>query len=101
MMSPDSRNEHEHPQDDDRTARSHAGEAITDSRNWPGYIFIGAAFVALALTLTAAGYGFAGWVWIGAPVCIVLFAIGLTVVLLEHKRVMAAEGKNLTDPSGH
>ena len=62
---------------------------------------VGAAFVALALTLTAAGYGFAGWVWIGAPVCIVLFAIGLTVVLLEHKRVMAAEGKNLTDPSGH
>ena len=29
-------NENLHPQDDARTIRSHAGEAITDSRNWPG-----------------------------------------------------------------
>ena len=37
---PDYERENEHPQDDVRTIRAHAGEAITDSRNWPGYVLM-------------------------------------------------------------
>lgn len=100
-MSPDRHDENEHPQDESRTVRSHAGEALTDSRNWPGYVCIGAAFAALALTLTAAAYGFEGWAWIAGPACVLLFAAGLTIVLLERRRVKAMEGRALTDPGGH
>ncbi|OZC63717.1 hypothetical protein CH251_26290 [Rhodococcus sp. 06-462-5] len=87
--------------DDDRTTRGHAGEAIVDTRNWPGYICIGMALVSLGLTLTAAGYGFTGWVWIGAIAAPVLLVAGIALVLLERKRVKAQEGKSLTDPAGH
>lgn len=35
------------------------------------------------------------------PATVILWAAGLTVILLERKRVKNAEGKDLTDPSGH
>ncbi|MGV8873266.1 MAG: hypothetical protein ACOH2Q_12135 [Rhodococcus sp. (in: high G+C Gram-positive bacteria)] len=88
-------------EDDDRTMRGHAGEAIVDARNWPGYICIGVALVCLGLTLTAAGYGFAGWAWIGVVAAVVLLVAGIALVLLERKRIKAKEGKSLTDPAGH
>ncbi|CCQ17437.1 putative uncharacterized protein [Rhodococcus sp. AW25M09] len=87
--------------DDHRTVRGHAGEAIVDTRNWPGYICIGLALVCLGLTLTAAGYGFAGWAWIGVVVALVLLVSGIVLVLLERKRVKAGEDKSLSDPGGH
>ena len=87
--------------DDDRTTRGHAGEAIVDTRNWPGYICIGLALVSLGLTLTAAGYGFSGWTWIGAVAAPILLVVGIVLVLLERRRVKAREGKSLTDPAGH
>ncbi|WP_415973918.1 hypothetical protein [Rhodococcus sp. 077-4] len=87
--------------DDERTTRGHAGEAIVDTRNWPGYICIGLALVSLGLTLTAAGYGFEGWAWMGAVLAPVLLVAGIVLVLLERRRVKAQEGKSLTDPSGH
>ncbi|AMY51750.1 hypothetical protein HQO38_16000 [Rhodococcus fascians] len=87
--------------DDDRTMRGHAGEAIVDARNWPGYICIGLALVSLGLTLTAAGYGFEGWAWTGAVLAPVLLVAGTVLVLLERRRVKAQEGKSLTDPAGH
>lgn len=87
--------------DDDRTTRGHAGEAIVDTRNWPGYICIGLALVSLGLTLTAAGYGFSGWTWIGVVAVPVLLIAGIVLVLLERRRVKAEEGKALTDPGGH
>lgn len=50
--------------------------------------------VSLGLTLTAAGYGFTGWVWIGAVAAPVLLVAGIALVLLERKRVKAKEGKS-------
>ncbi|MGB6181755.1 MAG: hypothetical protein WBF79_10970 [Rhodococcus sp. (in: high G+C Gram-positive bacteria)] len=94
-------NENEQPQDFARTTRSHAGEAITDSRAWPGYLLIALGLMTLGLALTAAGGGFEGWVLITAIACPVLLLGGLALVLIERKRVKAAEGKSLLDPGGH
>lgn len=90
-----------HPQDDSRTMRDHAGEAISDSRNWPGYVCIAASLAFLGMALTAAASGFEGWAWMGAVAVPVFFLLGLGLVLLERKRVKAAEGKSLSDPGGH
>ena len=98
---PDYERENEHPQDDARTIRAHAGEAITDSRNWPGYVLMALGLAALGLALTAAGGGFEGWVLITGIASPVLLLAGLAVVLLERKRVKASEGKSLLDPGGH
>jgi hypothetical protein len=87
--------------DSANTVREHAGEALEDTRNWPGYLCIGLALAALGLTLTAGAYGFGGWVWIGAIAAVALLAAGLTIVLLERKRVNAREGRDLTEPGAH
>lgn len=91
----------DYTKDHERTFRDHAGEAIEDGRNWPGYVCIAGALGVLGMTLTAAGYGFEGWAWMGAATSVVLMAIGLTIVLLERKRVNNREGRDLTDPGGH
>jgi hypothetical protein len=93
--------ENERPQDDARTIRGHAGEAITDSRNWPGYFLIAAGIAALGATLVGAGYGFEGWAVIGAIICVVCLIGGATLVLLERKRVKALDGESLSDQEGH
>jgi hypothetical protein len=89
------------PADDARTMRSHAGEALTDSKGWPGYFFLGLGLLLLGLTLVAAGYGFEGWAWIAGPACIVSFAVGAVLVMLERKRVRDVEGTSLREPRGH
>jgi hypothetical protein len=63
--------------------RHHAGEGIEDTYNVPGIILCGLALVALALTLTAAGYGFAGW----AVICALCGIAGVTWLLLERRRM--------------
>ncbi|MFB7874459.1 MULTISPECIES: hypothetical protein [unclassified Nocardia] len=87
--------------DDERTTRSHAGESIEDTRNWPGLILIGLGLVLVGLTLTAAGYGFAGWAAIAGIVCAICLVAGIVIVVAEHRRVKAAEGLDLTDERGH
>ncbi|HLS77067.1 MAG TPA: hypothetical protein VK083_09785 [Nocardia sp.] len=84
-----------------RTARSHAGEGIEDGYNIPGIVMFALGIVALGLTLTAAAYGFAGWVIIGAVVCAVGLLGGSAWILLEHRRVKAREGLSLSDQAGH
>ncbi|MFZ2172883.1 MAG: hypothetical protein WAW17_02390 [Rhodococcus sp. (in: high G+C Gram-positive bacteria)] len=93
-------NEDQYSQDADRTMRSHAGEAISDNRNWPGYILIGTGIVVLGLALVAAGYGFEGWAVIAGAVCVLGFIVGVVLVLLERRRVKKLEGKELTDQGG-
>ncbi|MFQ6331818.1 hypothetical protein ACLMAL_37665 [Nocardia sp. CWNU-33] len=94
------RPEHDFP-DDSRTTRTHAGESIEDTRNWPGIILFGIGIALLALTLTAAGYGFAGWAVIDGIACILCLGIGAVLVTAEHRRVENQEGLVRGEPHGH
>ncbi|WP_067798999.1 hypothetical protein [Nocardia beijingensis] len=87
--------------DDSRTIRAHAGESIEDARNWPGIILVAVGLVAMALTLTAAGYGFEGWAVVAGIVSGVCIIAGVLVIVAEHRRVKAREGKRLRDAAGH
>ncbi|WP_156959731.1 hypothetical protein [Nocardia sp. BMG51109] len=87
--------------DTKRTSRSRAGESVADARNWPGMTLIAVGLVALAATLTAAGYGFTGWTVVGAVVAAVCLIGGATLVVVEHRRIRAHEGDRLRDPGGH
>jgi len=90
-----------HFPDDQRTTRSHAGEALEDTRNWPGIIMVGLGLVCVALTLTAAGYGFEGWAVIAGILTGVLLIAGVVTIVAEHRRVKSHEGKRLSDQRGH
>ncbi|MFC8046189.1 hypothetical protein [Nocardia sp. NPDC057353] len=87
--------------DDSRTTRSHAGESLEDVRNWPGMILVAIGIVLVGSTLAAAGYGFEGWAIISGIACGVCLLAGAGLIVLEHRRVKALEGRSLTDPAGH
>ncbi|MQY30839.1 hypothetical protein [Nocardia aurantia] len=72
-----------------RRGRTHAGEGVEDNANIPGYVLCLLGVVALAATLTAAGYGFAGWAVVGAILCAVCLLGGIAWLLLEQRRVSA------------
>ncbi|MFX0576753.1 hypothetical protein [Nocardia nepalensis] len=84
-----------------RTTRSHAGELIEDTRNWPGVLLIFVGIVGAALTLTAAGYGFAGWAVVAGIATALCLICGGGLIVAEHRRVKASEGRELVDPDGH
>ncbi|MEU4311346.1 hypothetical protein [Nocardia sp. NPDC024068] len=92
--------EHNFP-DDARTTRSHAGESIEDTRNWPGIILAALGIVLVGLTLTAAGYGFAGWAIVAGILGGVCLVAGVLIVVAEHRRIKVAEGASLREPRGH
>lgn len=92
---------HETFPDHARTVRTHAGESIEDTRNWPGIILVGIGVVTVALTLTAAGYGFAGWAVVAGVVSAVCVITGVLVIVAEHRRIKAREGRRLKDTAGH
>lgn len=87
--------------DSARTSRSHAGESLQDGYNIPGLLLSGLGMAALAMTLTAAAYGFTGWAVVGACVCVLGLVGGVAWVTIEHRRIKAKEGLALTDPEGH
>ncbi|MFF0490282.1 hypothetical protein ACWDSJ_36025 [Nocardia sp. NPDC003482] len=87
--------------DSGRTFRSRAGESVADARNTPGLILLGIGVVAIAATLAAAGYGFAGWAIVGAIVAVVCLVAGGLTLILEHRRVRAHASDGLRDPQGH
>ncbi|MFD4462580.1 hypothetical protein [Nocardia sp. NPDC058480] len=87
--------------DNARTTRTHAGESIRDTRNWPGLILAALGLVLLAVTLTAAGYGFAGWAVLAGVACAVCLVMGIGLVVAEHRWVKAQEGLALGEPRGH
>ncbi|MFI9503946.1 hypothetical protein [Nocardia sp. NPDC052566] len=81
--------------DSARTTRNNAGEALEDSRQFPGVVVLLLGLVAVALTLTAAGYGFAGWAVVGVIASVLLIGAGTAFVVLEHRRLRAREGEEL------
>jgi hypothetical protein len=87
--------------DDSRTTRNYAGESIADTRNWPGVILFALGIVLLALTLTAAGYGFGGWAIIGGIACALCLVGGALLVLAEHRRLRKSEGRAPMESRGH
>ncbi|MEU1983209.1 hypothetical protein [Nocardia sp. NPDC019395] len=92
--------EHSFP-DDTRTTRSHAGESIEDARNWPGIILTALGIVLVALTLTAAGYGFEGWAIVAGICGGICLVAGVAIVVFEHRRIKTGEGATLREPRGH
>ncbi|MGW1741954.1 hypothetical protein ACWCPQ_24475 [Nocardia sp. NPDC001965] len=95
-----STSEHHFP-DDARTTRSHAGESIEDRRNWPGIILAAVGIVLVGLTLTAAGYGFAGWAVVAGILGVICLVAGGLIVVAEHRRIKLEEGATLREPRGH
>ncbi|TQM33034.1 hypothetical protein [Nocardia bhagyanarayanae] len=87
--------------DHHRTTRTHAGEAIEDAKNWPGMVLVGVGIVLVALTLTAAGYGFEGWAIVAGIAAGLSIVIGAVLVFAEHKRVQRKHGDSLYDDRGH
>ncbi len=92
--------EHRFP-DESRTTRSHAGESIEVARNWPGMILTAIGVVLVALTLTAAGYGFEGWAVIAGICGGLCLVAGIAMVIAEHRRVKTGEGATLREQRGH
>jgi hypothetical protein len=63
-----------------------AGDLLLDNYNLPGIILCALGIVAMACTLTAAGYGFHGWTQVGAIVTAGLWIAGIGALLVEHRR---------------
>lgn len=93
--------EHRLPIDRAHTSREHSGEAIDDTRNWPGYGLVGLGIATLGMALVAAGYGFAGWALVAGLVCALCFMTGVGIVLAEHAHVKHVEHRHLRDQLGH
>ncbi|WP_305091619.1 hypothetical protein [Prescottella sp. R16] len=92
---------HRLPIDRANTFREHAGEAIDDEMNWPGYGLIALGIATLGMALAAAGYGFNGWALIAAVVCVSSFAVGIGLVVAEHTHVKHVEHRHLREQLGH
>ncbi|WP_107656493.1 hypothetical protein [Nocardia suismassiliense] len=81
---------------DDRENRpwhAQAGDLLGDNYNVPGLILCALGMVALACTLTAAGYGFSNWTQIGAIATAALWILGVGALLVEHRREEVLERK--------
>lgn len=76
-----------------RPWHSHAGDLLGDDYNVPGIILCALGVVAMACTLTAAGYGFVGWTQIGAIATAALWITGIGALLVEHRREEVIELK--------
>ncbi|MFI9508521.1 hypothetical protein [Nocardia sp. NPDC052566] len=76
-----------------RPWHSQAGDLLGDDYNVPGLILCAFGIVALACTLTAAGYGFAGWTQVGAIATAALWIAGIGALVVEHRREEVIELK--------
>ncbi|MFC9439615.1 hypothetical protein [Nocardia sp. NPDC057030] len=83
----------------DTTYHSKPGESLADTYNIPGIVLFIGGVVGLACTLTAAGYGFAGWVAIGASATALSFLVSITLFVLEHERLRRLAQRRASLPS--
>lgn len=84
-----------------RAPRKHAGEGIEDTYNIPGIVLCALSFVALALALTAAGYGFGGWAIVAGVVCAVCLIGGVSWIALESRRTQSRDNWDPHERQGH
>lgn len=84
-----------------RRPRHHAGEGIEDGVNVVGVFMFLLGILALALTLVAAGYGFAGWATVAGIACGLLFVGAVAVISLEWHRQHADDGPEPEERQGH
>ncbi|MGS2811406.1 hypothetical protein [Nocardia sp. MW-W600-9] len=63
------------------------GESLADPYNIPGILLFLAGVVGLGSTLTAAGYGFAGWALLGVAATSLCFIASVSVFVVEFARV--------------
>nr|WP_137723172.1 hypothetical protein [Prescottella subtropica] len=78
----------------------HPGEAMADTRGWPGYGLIAVAIITLGMTLVAAGYGFRGWALIAGTICAASLVVGALLVATEHRRVRRLDAAGVLYPYG-
>ncbi|MBO0856329.1 MAG: hypothetical protein J2P18_21470 [Nocardia sp.] len=78
----------------------YAGEGLVNEHNLPGIIMLAIAVIAVALTITAAGYGFAGWAVVAATAAVATGATGIAWLLCEHRRIRNREDIHLPDRRG-
>ncbi|MFE3257860.1 hypothetical protein ACFXPS_00975 [Nocardia sp. NPDC059091] len=64
--------------------------AYDDTRNLPGPILAAAGIVAIALTLTTAGYGALTWSALCGLAGAVCLRFGIGLMIIEHRRLKAA-----------
>ncbi|WP_227983544.1 hypothetical protein [Nocardia spumae] len=83
------------------TTRRHAGEGIEDTGNIPGIVLCALGAVALALALTAAGYGFAGWAIVAGVVCAICLIGGITWLVVESRRTSRRDQWEPMQRQGH
>ncbi|MEV6562104.1 hypothetical protein AB0M22_40725 [Nocardia sp. NPDC051756] len=81
------------------TYHSKPGESLADTYNIPGIVLFIGGVVGLACTLTAAGYGFAGWVAIGASATALSFLVSITLFVLEHERLRRLAQRRVPAPA--
>ncbi|MVU80597.1 hypothetical protein GPX89_25520 [Nocardia sp. ET3-3] len=71
-----------------------APNACADTRNLPGPILAAAGIVAIALTLTTAGYGSLTWCALSALASVLCLRFGIGLMIIEHRRVKAAKRRD-------
>ncbi|MGV9817098.1 hypothetical protein [Nocardia xishanensis] len=79
------------PGDEKRLWHAQAGDMLDDNYNMPGIVLCALGVVAMACTLTAAGYGYPGWTRLGAIVTALLWSLGVGALMIEHRRQQMIE----------
>ncbi|WP_162958198.1 hypothetical protein [Nocardia yunnanensis] len=77
-----------------------APKACADEHNLPGPILAAAGIVAIALALTAVGYGSLTWSGLCALASVLCLRFGIGLMVLEHRRAKAEKWGESASQSG-
>lgn len=81
------------PVDHMRTTRLHAGESLTDTLSWPGYLSLAVSVIAVFRCLVAFGTGHSDRGMIAAAIAILALTLGLAWLTVERRRVRRTEDR--------
>ncbi len=78
----------EHRDDYRSEIRAHdTAKSLEGAAQWPGLTLVAIGLVTGALTMTVAGYGFAGLAAFGALASVLCLAAGIVLLVAEHRHV--------------